>query len=159
MPGDGACSYSDGMIRRLAVAAVLPLVLLAGCSSDSGASAPAPAASATDEAIVGGVETVAPGEAEDGDGALEDGTLTADELAAVVDGAGDGYQCEPTSSGYTCSSGDAAAITIVGTADELGSVRAEGAVPAETLAAVAEALGVEVDDLAAAGDGLVWQQG
>jgi hypothetical protein len=110
------------------------LVLLAGCGSAQPADGPA-----TEEAIVGGLETVAPEDA---------AALSGQDLVDVVEAAGE-YTCDADGDqAWTCSSDadGAAAISIV--AGGQVELIADGHVAADTLEALAEALGVDPSELA-----------
>jgi hypothetical protein len=112
----------------------LSLVLLAGCGSAQPADGPA-----TEEAIVGGLETVAPEDA---------AALSGQDLVDVVEAAGE-YTCDADGDqAWTCSSDadGAAAISIV--AGGQVELIADGPVAADTLEALAEALGVDPSELA-----------
>jgi hypothetical protein len=121
--------------KRVALAlSSLSLVLLAGCGSAPSADAPA-----TEEAIVGGLETVAP---------EDTAALSGEDLVDVVEAAGE-YTCDADGDqAWTCSSDadGAAAISIV--AGGQVELSADGAVPADTVEALADALGVDASELA-----------
>jgi hypothetical protein len=139
---------SRGMDRMRVMATVALLgVLLVGCSSAEPAEAPA-----SSEAIVGGLETVAPEDVAE---------LSGQDLADVVESAGE-YACEADveadaggDAAWTCRSqdGGAGVISIVG--DEQASLSADGAIGADTLEALTAALGVDAAALAD-GSGLRW---
>jgi hypothetical protein len=131
------------MTRTIPSLALLALtgVLLAGCGSDA-----AQQVAETPEAIVGGLDTVAPQDLAE---------LSGQDLADVVEAAGE-YSCEPDGdTAWTCRSdaGGAGAISIVaGDAVELSS---DGPIGADTADALADALGIDASEAAGAA-GLRW---
>lgn len=127
--------------RNVIVIAVLSAGLLTGCGASSEGSTP------TDEAIVGGIETVAP-EAEG---------LTALGVVDAIEGAG-GYDCSEDGSGWACTAvdGSGGSITVAGAAEEEPTVTGRAPIDAATVEAVAATLGASAAEIYSADAGLAW---
>jgi hypothetical protein len=123
------------------VIASVSLVVLGGCGSVEPAAAPT-----SPEAIVGGIETVAP---------IDAGELTGEDLVDIVEAAGD-YACDSDGAqAWRCTSdlADAAAISIV---SDPVTITAAAPVPDDTVEALADALGVDASAVYDEASGLRW---
>jgi hypothetical protein len=130
------------------VGAGLVLALLAGCAAEADGGA-----EATQEAIVGGIETVAPG--------FEDaaGGLTAQVLVDAITSVG-GYTCaEAGDSAWECAPADPAAgsLRVTGSSAEDLAVTGEAPVDEDTVWAIADAVGADAGAIYS-DDGLAWPE-
>ena len=132
------------MIRfRAAIPAVaLCVAVLGGCSNSGDTSA-----AATEEAIVGGIETVAP----EALGRTTIGVIDA------IEGAGT-YDCTEEGSDWQCvaSDGSGGDIRVVGADDAEPTISGTAPIDADTVAAVAEVLAAAPDEVYSDDAGLVW---
>lgn len=139
-------------MRRIHVGVVgagLFLALLAGCGADAGGGA-----EATQEAVVGGIETVAPG-FEDADG-----VLTAEVLVDAITSAGT-YACaEVGDSVRECAPTDPAAgtVRVTGSSAEDLAVTGEAPVDEDTVWAIADAVGADAGAIYSDDEGLAWPE-
>ena len=136
--------------------ATLVLLLLAGCGSgDAGGQA------TTEEALLGGIETVAPDEgAEDVGEGIEDaaGALTAQAVVDSIMAAG-AYTCTPASSSeWDCTAQDSAlgALQVTGSSEGDLTISGDAPVDGDTVAAIAELVGAGTDEIYSDDAGLAW---
>ena len=133
-------------------AALASLMLLAGCSAGTAGD------DATDEAILGGVETVAPGfddPAEDQDDSAV--SLTAQSVIDAIMSAG-AYSCAAASDSVRECTPDDPASGALRVESSAGGVDITGEAPIDggTVGALAELIGVEAEELYTADGGLEW---